>query len=75
MDITEIKSLAAAYEAALEHDYCPSPDEAASLVDDIDTNFLETHFRQGAEKNQGRRPDEIARSLVFAISKLDDSPR
>lgn len=69
MNISKIKSLAAAYQAALEYDYCPSPDEAALLPDEIDTDFSEQDFRAGAKENEGRRPDEIAQSLIFEIGK------
>lgn len=68
--ISALKDLAAAYEAALNYDYCPQPDDAVTIPDEIVTNFTKENFRRGAIKNEGRRPDEIALSIIAAISEL-----
>jgi len=68
--ILELKDLAAAYEAALNYDYCPEPEVAATVPEKFLTSFTADNFRRGAEKNQGRRPDEIAHSILAAISNL-----
>jgi hypothetical protein len=41
LKILALKALAAAYEAALHYDYCPEPDEASELPNEIVTNFNE----------------------------------
>lgn len=70
MNNEELKDLAAAYSAALIYDYCPEPEVAAMIPKEFETEFTADNFRRGAEKNQGRRPDEIALSLLATISKL-----
>ena len=68
--ISNLKDLAAAYEAALQYDYCPEPDVAATVPDERVTDFTPDNFRRGAKDNQGRRPDEIAHSILAAIASL-----
>lgn len=71
LDIQNLKDYAAAYEAAVHCDYCPSPDEAAGLVDEIETDFHADNFRRGAKKMEGRRPDQIADRIVAMIVDLN----
>lgn len=68
--LEQLKSLCAAYEAALHFDYCPNPSEAAEIVEEIETDFTAEHFRNGAINNQGRRPDEIANSIISFVGSL-----
>lgn len=68
--VLKLKEMAAAYEAALNFDYCPSPDEAAEYYQEMITEFSEDNFRRGAEKYEGRRPSEIAGEIISEIAKL-----
>lgn len=70
LEIQTLKDLAAAYEAALQCDYCPHPDEAVLLLVEIETDFDAGNFRRGAEKMEGRSPDEIANTIVSLIAEL-----
>lgn len=68
--IKELKALGAAYQAALEYDFCPDADEAADLVGEIETPFSVEDFRTGANKNGGRSPAQIALTIIDVIGSL-----
>lgn len=68
--VLKLKEMAAAYEVALNFDYCPSPDEAAEYSREMITEFSERYFRRGAGRYEGRRPSEIAGEIISEIAKL-----
>lgn len=68
--IENLKNLAAAYQAALQYDYCPTPEEAEALTDEIITDFPKSNFRNGAKLCEGQRPSEISGQIIDLISTL-----
>lgn len=68
--VHELKEMAAAHIAAMEYDFCPEPQEAMSLAEQIDTELSITHFQNGAIKHQGKSASEIADIIVRAIETL-----
>ena len=69
-NVSKLKSLCAAYQAALEYDYCPPSKVAEGLVDEIMTDFSAEDFRLGAKEKEGCRPDEIADSIIRLVQKM-----
>lgn len=70
--LTELKNACAAYEAALNYDYCPSVEEAATVPDEfiVAEGLTKQHFIDGAKKHEGSRPDEIANKIISLVASL-----
>jgi len=68
--IKKLRILSAAYEASLEYDYCPDPEEAATYPEEFETNFSEQEFRDGAAMCKGSRPSEIINKIIQVVQSL-----
>lgn len=68
--IKELKKLNAAYQAALEWDYCPDSDKVEEVMDVIGNHLSVEDLSVALEEAQGMRPDEIASSISQLINDL-----
>jgi hypothetical protein len=68
--IIELKTLNAAYIAALQYDYCPEPKEAKKVAKNFETGVSIDNLQRAFLDNQGRRPDEIAHQISDLIKEL-----
>lgn len=71
LDIENLKDFAAAYEAALHNDFCPSAADVTETFNEIDTQFSWTNFQRGAGRMEGKSPSEIADCIIAVIADLD----
>lgn len=68
--ILELKKLNAAYNAALEFDYCPGAGKFKSVKELGEFGLKDTELKDALNENQGCRPDEIAGSISSVIESL-----
>lgn len=69
-EIKKLKSLNAAYIAALEYDYCPDGKKVKDVMELFDTGISKDELKESLNENQGCRPDEIASSISDLIKSL-----
>lgn len=74
--IKELQKLSIAYQAAQEYDRCPDSDDATdNMIDNIGFSSGQKEYSremviEALDENQGRRPDEIAGSIMNLIDQL-----
>lgn len=68
--IQELKLLAAAYEMALNFDYCPDIENAKTFRENYMRTFSNKEYIKAAEEHQGSRPSEIADEMVRKIAGM-----
>ena len=68
----KLRTLCAAYEAALGYDYCPDEDECAAYSKEVITHFTEEEFRK-AGMCHGATPSQIMDEIIEEIASLKDA--
>lgn len=65
-----LKKLNAAYQAALEFDYCPNSKKAKACKEIFNANISDKNLKDALDENQGMRSDEIADEMSQLIKNL-----
>ena len=68
-DTLKLKKLAAAYIASLEYDRCPDSDSAEDVMQLFEPKLSLKELEGALNDNSGRRPDEIASTMVRLINE------
>lgn len=69
----KLRILAAAYEAALSHNYCPDEDDCVAYSKEVATVFTEEEFCKAGAMWYDHKPSEIMDYIIEEIASLKDA--
>lgn len=72
MSLKKLRSIAAAYQAALEYGGCPDIETAKKYSKSFMTDFKESDFELGATNYVGHSPSDLVTEMIIEIVKLSE---